>query len=101
MKSTEENNSSKRLKTLVKDKSQCLESLCRQCGACCGSLEDDPCEHLVRFANGKYFCNIYENRFGMHKTVNGNSFRCVSIFKILKSRWFRQYDCPYKEVAEL
>ena len=55
------------------------EALCRRCGACCGALDGDPCEHLKRDESGKYFCPIYDHRIGMHKTLSGKHFACVPI----------------------
>ncbi len=58
------------------------ENICRHCGVCCGA-EDDPCEHLERLADGKYFCRIYRERFGWRRTVGGNQFRCIPIRQAL------------------
>ena len=72
------------------------EALCGRCGACCGSVED-PCEHLRGEAPGEYFCAIYENRFGPHKTVSGKEFTCVHIRKILHETWPGDECCGYKK----
>ena len=55
------------------------EALCRRCGACCGSLDGDPCEQLKQDESGKYFCPVYDHRIGMHKTISGVQFACVPI----------------------
>ena len=61
-----------------------VESRCKQCGRCCGSTDGDPCEHLKR--NGaSWFCEIYGNRLGPHKTVGGMRFRCVTIKEIIET----------------
>jgi uncharacterized cysteine cluster protein YcgN (CxxCxxCC family) len=73
------------------------EALCGRCGACCGVTEGDPCEHLRGSKKGKYFCSIYENRFGMHKTVSGKPFQCVSIRQILHASWPGDECCGYKK----
>lgn len=72
------------------------ESLCKRCGACCGVAENDPCVHLVKEPCGTYFCSIYENRFGIHKTVNGNEFKCVPSRNIISGFWFGASGCGYK-----
>jgi uncharacterized cysteine cluster protein YcgN (CxxCxxCC family) len=70
-----------------------LESLCVRCGACCGAFDQDPCVHLKTAKDGKYFCDIYENRLGRQKTVSGKSFECVRIEENL-----REFD-PYPSCA--
>ena len=72
------------------------EGLCQCCGSCCGVLEDDPCEHLIERGQGKYDCNIYETRFGIHKTKNGRPFQCVPIREILNMSWSGNQNCRYK-----
>lgn len=72
------------------------ESLCRRCGACCGVSEKDPCVHLEKKADGTYFCAIYDKRFGIHKTVNGNEFKCVPLRNILSGFWYGAVNCGYK-----
>ena len=72
------------------------ESLCGRCGACCGTKDGDPCEHLGRSEDNKYFCRIYENRFGLHKTVSGKPFKCVPIRQILHTSWPGDECCGYK-----
>ncbi len=72
------------------------ENTCSRCGACCGIVEGDPCERLA-IENGKYFCRIYENRFGLHKTVGGKPFRCVPIRDILFQSWPVDHGCGYKK----
>lgn len=60
------------------------ESLCRRCGVCCGSRDNDPCVHLVAQADGTFICGTYTNRFGLRKTVTGKEFTCVMIRDVLK-----------------
>jgi hypothetical protein len=73
------------------------ESLCGRCGACCGAVEGDPCEHLRGGKRGEYYCSIYENRFGTHKTVSGKPFECVPIRRILHKSWPGDECCGYKK----
>ena len=55
------------------------EGVCKRCGLCCGAL-NDPCVHLAKEeGSGRYYCLIYEKRLGMHKTVSGKDFHCVTI----------------------
>lgn len=72
------------------------EALCRNCGACCGSVEGDPCENLSKKEDGTYYCIVYENRFGNHKTVSGNKLKCVPISNIIMNYWPGDNTCPYK-----
>ena len=58
---------------------------CKRCGICCGSTDGHPCEHLRRDGDNKYFCEIYEKRFGIHRTVDGMPFRCVRIQTIIET----------------
>jgi uncharacterized cysteine cluster protein YcgN (CxxCxxCC family) len=74
------------------------EALCRRCGSCCGIKDGDPCEHLRLTAEGKSFCDIYENRFGLRRTRSGREFYCVPIRKILSESWSGSYQCAYKKV---
>jgi hypothetical protein len=72
------------------------EDLCLRCGACCGAF-DDPCIHLKKNKNNKFYCDIYPERFGIRKTVSGQLFRCVPIKQILHTHWIKDYQCPYKK----
>jgi hypothetical protein len=68
------------------------DEVCLRCGVCCGAADGHPCEHLRREdASGKYFCEIYHDRFGFHHTVDGLPFRCVTIREIIEA--FGGYDC--------
>jgi len=74
------------------------EALCNRCGACCG-IEDggDCCEHLIKVDDRKeYTCQIYENRFGLHKTKSGKDFNCVPLRNILDKTWPGDSKCAYK-----
>lgn len=73
------------------------EAKCTRCGACCGSIEGDPCEHLEVLAKGKYACAIYEIRFGLRKTRSGREFYCVPIRDILFKNWPGDACCGYKQ----
>jgi hypothetical protein len=75
------------------------EARCSCCGACCGIAEGDPCEHLAQSENGKYLCRIYENRFGLYKTISGKPFRCVPIRDILHKNWPGEHRCGYKKMG--
>lgn len=75
------------------------EAKCGRCGACCGAFDGDPCEHLRKEAAKGYYCSIYENRFGPHKTVSGKDINCVPIRKILHSKWPGDECCGYKQVV--
>jgi len=71
------------------------EALCKRCGACCGVLEGDPCEHLKRGLDDRYFCGIYGNRFGLRKTIKGEPVLCVPIRNMLHKTWFGCSQCVY------
>ena len=60
------------------------EARCKCCGICCGSQDNDPCVHLQKRDDGKYFCDIYESRFGLQRSVSGSEFTCVMIRDVLK-----------------
>ncbi|MBF0595121.1 MAG: hypothetical protein HQL22_09145 [Candidatus Omnitrophica bacterium] len=71
------------------------ESLCRNCGACCGAFED-PCEHLHIGQEGKSTCLVYEHRLGPRKTVSGQSFNCINIRQKFGQSWPGDTECPYR-----
>jgi len=74
------------------------EDVCGNCGACCGVVEGDPCENLVKLKDDKYLCSVYERRFiGMHKSIKGAAVKCVPISKILSNSWPGHQDCQYKK----
>ena len=75
------------------------EAACRQCGACCGAAEDDPCDYLEYAGEGKYVCRDYENRFGRHHSRGGQLFQCVPIREILHKSWPGDGGCGYKQRA--
>ena len=60
-------------------------AMCSRCGVCCGSTDGHPCEHLRVDERGKYFCDIYKDRLGPHRTVDGGSFICVPIQRLIES----------------
>ncbi|MDP8260378.1 MAG: hypothetical protein P9L96_05210 [Candidatus Gygaella obscura] len=69
------------------------EGLCKKCGACCGAF-DDPCVNLKKDSNNKFYCKVYNNRFGSQKTVSGKFFNCVPIRDVLKFEPLYP-DCVY------
>ena len=62
----------------LKRRQEDWESLCVRCGGCCGAY-DDPCLHLKKDAQDKFYCTIYDQRFGSRKTVKGEQFNCVFV----------------------
>ncbi|MBM3248735.1 MAG: hypothetical protein FJZ10_04910 [Candidatus Omnitrophica bacterium] len=84
--------------TYQENKLKEFEDACLRCGNCCGAADNNPCEHLILDKDGKYFCDIYENRFGLHKAKNGNVFLCVPIRNILFKSWTGSEKCVYKKM---
>ena len=80
----------------MKEEQERWEAKCGRCGACCGAFDGDPCEHLRKDESHKYYCSIYENRFGVHKTISGKEINCVPIRNILHSHWHGDHCCGYK-----
>ena len=78
----------------MKNKEEEYESLCKRCGRCCGVL-NDPCVHLKKDEEDKFFCEIYDHRLGEHKTQSGNTFQCVPVRKILHKDWVGKENCVY------
>jgi hypothetical protein len=73
------------------------EERCCRCGACCGAFED-PCEHLIRGAQGAYSCAMYASRLaGVHRSQAGKEFKCVPIREILHKHWKNDHLCAYKK----
>ena len=87
---------SKDLEDYFLSKQAFWESLCINCGGCCGAY-DDPCKHLRRNSDGKYFCLIYDNRFGTRETVKGEKFDCVMVKEIIETHWINDHLCAYKK----
>ncbi|HAJ56541.1 MAG TPA: hypothetical protein DCL35_02095 [Candidatus Omnitrophica bacterium] len=85
----------------LKDASEAYEALCRRCGACCGVFEKDPCVKLVKEEDGRYSCFDYANRFGLQKTVNGNTFNCVTLCRIIPGSWPGSWQCGYKKQLKI
>ena len=79
------------------DQEQEWEARCTRCGACCGAL-NDPCENLRKTAEGKYFCSVYDRRFGKWRTVSGKELECVPIRVKLANgeSWPGDEHCGYK-----
>ena len=69
---------------------------CKRCGVCCGSTDGRPCEHLQREPDGAYSCEIYENRLGPHRTVDGMEFTCVEIRHVIETSGGYE-GCAYVE----
>jgi len=82
---------------LQKSKLEEWEALCLHCGACCGSIEGDLCENLIKLSENKYFCRVYGNRFGEHHTISGKKMNCVPIRDILYKSWPGDTNCAYKK----
>lgn len=77
------------------------EALCKRCGACCGAWDDNSCSHLVLSEDNKYFCDIYEDRFGLRRTAKGGFFLCLPVRKILFKSWTGAWQCSYKQNIKL
>ena len=88
-------NDLKKYRKIQKENFEKWESMCGNCGACCGEL-DDPCVQLKKKPRGGYFCEIYDNRYGIRKTVSGQKFKCVNIREILHESWKGDECCGYK-----
>jgi len=71
------------------------EALCKRCGACCGISGNDLCLDLKKGEDGKYYCGVYDHRFGEHLTASGNKFTCVPIRDVLQYAPVSP-DCGYK-----
>jgi len=68
---------------------------CHRCGACCGASDGHPCEHL-KHDGGRYYCDIFEHRFGVHHTVTGQAFLCVPIKRLIETHGGYR-GCAYLE----
>ncbi|MCK4519429.1 MAG: hypothetical protein KAU12_04835 [Candidatus Omnitrophica bacterium] len=75
-----------------------FEAICQRCGICCGSEDGDPCQHLKKDKDNKYFCAIYQKRFGLHKTVNGILIKCVPIEEALRDKPELRKKCAYAKM---
>ncbi|MCK5578438.1 MAG: hypothetical protein KAI63_02825 [Planctomycetes bacterium] len=77
------------------------ESLCKRCGTCCGSADDDPCKHLKSFKTidnqVKYYCATYQDRFRTHQTKKGTSIQCVPIRAKRFETWPGSESCGYRQ----
>lgn len=58
---------------------------CLRCGVCCGSTDGHPCEHLVPQSDGTCLCEIYAERLGPHRSVDGRKFICVPIKTVIEN----------------
>lgn len=85
------------LQNYLQQKENANENICIRCGACCGSYDGDPCQHLKKDNDGLYYCDDYHNRLGNQRTVNGTKFKCVFIKEILQTNWIGDYLCAYKK----
>jgi uncharacterized cysteine cluster protein YcgN (CxxCxxCC family) len=81
---------------LQQEQSFFWESLCLSCGACCGIDDGDYCEHLVNI-EGKWRCDTYENRLGLHQTKGGKELECVPLRQIIHQSWPGDRKCEYKK----
>lgn len=84
----------------LKAQQEAWEARCTRCGACCGAA-DDPCENLRRDTLGKFFCAVYERRFGVWHTVSGKQLTCVPLREKLDrgESWPGDEHCGYKRPA--
>lgn len=87
------------LEDTLKLKEEEFEKRCRRCGACCGAYDGDRCIHLNAGADSRYYCDAYDRRLGLQKTVSGKSFECVSIKEILRKAYPRE-GCGYEKFSE-
>ena len=73
------------------------EARCTRCGACCGAL-DDHCENLRKDPGDKFYCTVFDRRFGQWHTLSGQEFTCVPIRqKIARGEsWPGDERCGYK-----
>jgi len=83
-------------KKYLKLKENEWENLCIRCGGCCGAY-DDPCKHLKKAGAGKFYCAVYETRFGDQLSLKGEEFKCVPVKEILNTHWKKDYLCVYKK----
>ena len=81
---------------ILKQKQEQWELLCYRCGGCCGAY-DDPCLHLRKNDQGKFYCDIYSERLGVRKTVSGEEFNCVFVKEIINTHWKNDHLCVYKK----
>lgn len=86
-----------RFHELQKKQEKAWDAACNRCGACCGVTEGDPCENLGKDSEDKYFCRIYEHRFGLRRTVGGREFQCVPLRWIMHQTWPGDHLCSYKK----
>ncbi|NQT27995.1 MAG: hypothetical protein HQ570_00165 [Candidatus Omnitrophica bacterium] len=82
----------------LKSKEKEWEKFCIRCGGCCGAY-DDPCLHLKE-GKKKFRCEIYSERFGTRKSVEGEEFNCVPVKEILNTHWKNDYLCVYKKLSK-
>ena len=82
--------------TYQKIQKEQYESICTNCGACCGIGDGDPCKNLFKKSNETYTCLVYNNRLGKQKTVSGNSFNCIPIREALKYK-DNLPNCSYRK----
>jgi len=68
----------------LKKKHEDYEGICKRCGACCGALDGDPCEKLIKNPDGTYLCSVYDTRIGQQKTASGKTFTCIPIKDVIR-----------------
>ena len=83
----------------LESKEKKWEESCIRCGGCCGAY-DDPCLHLKEGEKNRFYCEIYSDRFGTRKSVEGEEFDCVPVKKILNTHWKKDYLCVYKKLSK-
>lgn len=94
------NSELKRYLRHLKFKENEWENLCIKCGACCGAY-DDPCRHLKKSGNNKFYCRIYSNRLGTRKTIGGEEFDCVLVKEIMYTYWKNDCLCACKKYLKM
>lgn len=83
-----------------KEQLQEFEDICKRCGECCGSQDGDPCVNLAKDETiGKYYCKVYENRFGPQMTIGGKIFNCVPAREVIR-RGRLKPNCAYNSYKD-
>jgi len=85
----------RKLDLLQEQQEKDWESVCINCGACCGANDGDPCINLA-FSKGKSRCTVYNNRLGIQKTLKGREFKCLPVRDIMFKNWPGDHKCSYK-----
>jgi len=86
-------------KAYLASKEREYEAICKQCGLCCGAL-NDPCQHLKKIDTNRYTCDTYQDRAGKHQTISNKTFTCVSIRDLVEKN-ATPYGCAYSKKKTL